>query len=202
MAAPTLPGVSCPKCGYSLRGLKGADVVCPECGTALDVVELIRHRPMDRLDNPVYRRVARPAIMLACGLALFTVMVLIVGGYRPDSTWMNVLAVAVLVTWMAPLAVVLASMDRQLIWLMALLHIVYLGIAILVLGGVVGFILSVIGFAQSMAVNDAAGAVRRAAGALVSAAVALGSFWPLRQLDRYVGRRCLAHLLMHDRHSY
>jgi len=202
MAETPSPGVSCPNCGYSLRGLAGVDVVCPECGIHLDVAELIRHRPLDRLDNPVYRRAARPAIMLACGLALFAVMLFIVGGYRPDSLWINGFAMAVLIAWMIPLAIALATMHGSFIWLTFLLHLVYVGIVIGVLGGVAWFILDVIRCTQSIAASDMTGAIRQAIGSMVAAVIAIVSLSILRRLDRHIGRRCLRLLLTDGRYSY
>lgn len=64
-------GLMCPNCGYSLRGLPSHR--CPECGTQIDVRQLVR--PWTRLRPPRFTGEERPLpdfglSCAACGAAL------------------------------------------------------------------------------------------------------------------------------------
>lgn len=55
----------CPECEYSLRGLSGEVVVCPECGRAIDLVSLLNSRWEGSWHNlPTFQAVVRPVFML------------------------------------------------------------------------------------------------------------------------------------------
>ena len=64
--------LACPKCAYSLRGLWGDAVICPECGSRCELVELLQRGRSLRLRLPPRHTVAvLPALTLAvtCGAA-------------------------------------------------------------------------------------------------------------------------------------
>src|SRR5688572_12808451 len=53
--------LACPACAYSLRGLEGDDITCPECGLEINVPALISQqwsRPW--WEAPLYNTIALP----------------------------------------------------------------------------------------------------------------------------------------------
>ena len=54
--------LACPNCEYNLRGLSGAEVSCPECGTLCNVAQLVSRRWTRPWWNaPHFNRVIVPA---------------------------------------------------------------------------------------------------------------------------------------------
>jgi len=46
LADQILNDLACPQCQYNLRGLRGAFVICPECGLGCDVAQMIARQWM------------------------------------------------------------------------------------------------------------------------------------------------------------
>ncbi|MCH6550701.1 MAG: hypothetical protein IH804_01640 [Planctomycetes bacterium] len=70
--------LTCPQCDYSLQGLAGDLVTCPECGTTSDLPKLILRwgfRPWYRA--PGFSRILRPLVWPGIGfwLILFVLAV-------------------------------------------------------------------------------------------------------------------------------
>src|SRR3954465_11873233 len=61
-----LKGATCPRCRYSLRGLR--DPVCPECGTQLTVQALSRPRGLAAARELVGERVISSPLRILAGL--------------------------------------------------------------------------------------------------------------------------------------
>ena len=60
---------TCPGCEYSLRGLSGEVITCPECGLIVDLVSLLKSQwtgPWHKL--PTFKAIVRPVFILMCGL--------------------------------------------------------------------------------------------------------------------------------------
>ena len=57
---------TCPACEYSLRGLPGEVVICPECGQTIDIVQFVTtHWDGSWHQVPTFKTIRRPAYFLA-----------------------------------------------------------------------------------------------------------------------------------------
>src|SRR5437763_4674843 len=110
----------CPNCEYSLRGLSGAYITCPECGAFCDVVEIIRHQPIDYFQIPEYRRMAAPAVSLIVGAFALILLAALIG----DVGWVAMVGgTGVLIWWAVKMAAATANgSGAEALRLIVLLH--------------------------------------------------------------------------------
>lgn len=62
-------GLACPTCQYSLRGLPGDDVTCPECGGGINIPELVASKwTGPRICAPLYNMLIIPLVWSFLGI--------------------------------------------------------------------------------------------------------------------------------------
>lgn len=180
----------CPRCEYSLRGLEGDPVTCPECGARVNVTALIAGTwkgPL--LRAPLMNVVALPAAW-AVGM-----LIVLLGALIGTAGWMDVppplawayLAIAA-VGWILMFVLAVRRFGaREAIPLAILYHGPLLGYAI---GGVVAAA-SAIALVLSARRRD----LDEVPGALTALVVSIGVLWLLNRLERFIAIRCLRHHL-------
>jgi len=153
--------LACPTCEYNLRGLRGAVVECPECGTRCDVAELIARK----WTGPWYRApglmmLELPAVVVSVGLSF---VVFMPGMAEPAPAAVGIVIVLVLWGWMAYLDV-----RRFGLWtglgMIAVAHGVTFAYVVGVLGGLISVIFLVVdavdrGFVRPSAVVIVVGCI-------------------------------------------
>src|SRR5690606_65980 len=66
----------CPQCRYSLQGLSGRIVVCPECGTASEIARMVMERWDHKIyEVPYYGMAVRPVVVAFLGVPALALLV-------------------------------------------------------------------------------------------------------------------------------
>jgi hypothetical protein len=188
-AADIREGLTCPECEYSLRGLPGDEVTCPECGRHLNLARLVASRwthPWHKA--PLYDLLAVPlAVAFAVTIAT-AIAVAMVSAFRSD--WLVVFAVVLIGAgcWAASLRLVRKRFgSAEGVHLALLVHIV---LPMYVFGA-----MGVIGFGVKIS-SDVANSVTRALPfdllilLLCVSAIVIG-----RVIERFVAGRCIRRFL-------
>jgi hypothetical protein len=174
----------CPNCQYSLRGLPGDDVQCPECGTKVNIAALVSATWMRPWwEAPLYNTLAWP---LAWVIFAF-IGVLVVGGASLRSPFAAEIVLAAsaggIVVWLF----LLAYMQHRFgspegIWLALLLHVV---VPFYMFGmvGAIGMTIKLIGEIRELWIVTLYNAI--------GLSLFVGMFLGGRMIERFVGRRCI-----------
>ena len=183
--------LACPQCEYNLRGLSGAIVTCPECGTRCDAAEAISRKwtgPWFRA--PGFLGLSSPvAVLFVYGLMTFVCLF----NYHSLSDlfrewWWQVLTGLGVVTWIALLVTAVRRFGSlNGIWLSLLGHILFATyvVGLFVAISVLGMMVVLIGEIDAASVGRGALALL---GALVLVILA-------RLGERFMARRCIRQYL-------
>lgn len=194
--------IRCPSCNYSLRGLPGVVVTCPECGEPCDLPEIIRRRRIDRWRNPEYRVLSAPAATFTVGMVVWLLFSGLLGR-RADLSAVAVAGLVVLAVWILRLAAsIFQRADPEALRLIMLLHLVYVGFPVLVVGGFGVFIGKLVSMVDAIDARNLDLALGQGVLAAAAGMVSLGSAPLLRWIDRSVGRVCIRRLIERDRTAY
>lgn len=189
------PAVNCPKCGYSLRGLPGVVVRCPECGTQSYLPELIARHRRDWSSNRLYNLLGNAAITLPAAAAALVLPTIWLGLRNPLTMAFLACGLGLLGVWVGLLARIFAACGaREAIRLSVLMHVLvvcFVVSAILAPIATVLFAMFVFGFTDS----DSAVCLRLLIGIAVALGAALGGLKLCHFIDRAIGLRCIAHEL-------
>lgn len=91
--------LACPACGYNLRGLPGAVVTCPECGTVCDVATLVTEQwTQSWWKAPGFNVIIGPAATLMVGVVL-TLLAIALSSTQLMSPWFAVIFAVVVVSY-------------------------------------------------------------------------------------------------------
>lgn len=149
--------LSCPQCEYSLRGLEGAVVTCPECGFEVDVVQAVTSRwskPWHRA--PGLNRLLMPLVWLVCA----SMGVILLWAFEAQSWsrsppwWTIAAATAVIALWALWLYRIRGALENGLAVPLSLLgHAIFagylLGIGMMISGLVQAYIALQFGLAAA-----------------------------------------------------
>lgn len=134
--------LECPACSYSLRGLGGDDIICPECGVAISVPRLVSQRwTRPWWEAPLYNTIALP---LAWAFLMFVGVIASIGFVESSQTENgHVVVIAVFgfaaISWIGWLNFVARKFgSTEAIWLACLVHLVlpaYIGGIAFMIGG-------------------------------------------------------------------
>jgi hypothetical protein len=188
--------LACLRCEYSLRGLPGAIVTCPECGLEHDVALVIARQwrePWHRA--PKFNRLIYPLAWLFCGglagwLPLFILDM--ERGHSPYGVVSILAAVVVAVGW----ALLLLSAHRALtvasgLALALLAHALFAGYIV----GIVIMIWGALGTA--VAVMSGGGPVWVAAMiAAIVVGIGCGLVWACQRGEKYIASHCIRNHLL------
>lgn len=175
---------TCPSCQYSLRGLPGDDVQCPECGTKVNIAALVSAtwlRPW--WEAPLYNTLAIP---LAWVIVAF-IGVVVVGSASMHSHIAGELVLAAcggaIVVWLF----LLAYMQHRFgspegIWLALLLHLV-VPFYMVGLVGAIGMAIKLLAEIRELWIVTLYNAI--------GLSLFVGLFLAGRFIERFVGRRCI-----------
>ncbi len=196
-------GLVCPACGYSLVGLRGPIIQCPECGTTCDINHIIKHARIDWFRNSQYQMLSRPPMVISAG-GLICLLLAVAFGLNPvTGSLVSFIACITILIWTIMLAIIMIREgDVEILWLLILLHVVYVGFVVLVLGAMITFVIMAIRVVDAIGQNQTASAVVAAATAIAACGIGMGSLMALRALDRYVGRRCIRRDILRDHVEY
>jgi hypothetical protein len=189
--AATGPDVHCPACGYSLRGLPGLVVRCPECGTQSYIPELIARRRRDWANNRLYNLLGNAALTLPAALAAIVLPPLWLEPRSPLAILLILCGLGLLGVWFGLMGRIFGSCrSLEAIRLTALMQVLVLCFVVSAILApiVVLFAMLVGGFPK----NDAAAVLRLLVGAAVAVGAGLGGLRFCRYLDRAIGLRCIA----------
>ncbi|MHC4989540.1 MAG: hypothetical protein ACYTGC_01040, partial [Planctomycetota bacterium] len=181
--------LACPGCGYSLRGLQGVVVTCPECGSPCDRASMITGRwrgPWHKA--PGFSRLLWP-VTWGFMLGLVTLFTAASGSHGRQTLALLVLAVG---GWIALLVMVRRDLRNGLAIPLALLaHLLLFGY----LAGVLAIVLAVVRIGLLGWPRGTTGL----ANVLVWGAVIVASvvwMWACRRGERFIAQQCIReHLL-------
>lgn len=177
-------GLTCPACQYSLRGLLGDDINCPECGQRMNIPGLMSAKwSKPWWEAPLYNTLALPV----CWAALAVLVLMVIGTLSRDIAHPRATALA----WTAFAAIawlfLLAYMQKRFgsaegIWLSLLLHLVVPFYLVGIIGALGMTIRFVSGLRTLWIVSLYNG---------LGLALFLGLIIAARLLERFVGQRCI-----------
>jgi hypothetical protein len=172
----------CPRCEYSLRGLPGSRITCPECGSACDLAALVMRRwigPWTRA--PGYGRIVGPVGWLTIGM--WPVAVAGVGelanGARPVFT--SLLAAIWLAGWLLLLWRLRGFMPGG----------AAVGLSILAHGLFVGYLVGVVAGVALVIRALSAGPGLVMILSFAAAAVAVALLFACRRGEQFIAERCI-----------
>lgn len=177
--------LACLECGYNLRGLRGDEVTCPECGTTFDVAELIMRQwigPWQRA--PGYGRLLGPVVVFSIGAVLAMYPLIIeLGENRFPVFSLGVLGVTA-VPWAILMHRLARGGSEERVWLALLAHLLLLGYA----GGAIGLVVA--GVSLILDFDPLA------APAMIAAMVVCGAIvYGCRRGEIYIANRCIRRYL-------
>jgi hypothetical protein len=184
--------LACPHCTYSLRGLPGDVVTCPECGNGIDIARLVALRWTGRwFRAPMFALLSLPLAVIVVGFILLGVLLGVAASLGADSVGAGLLIAGplfIFAVWVAGLALVTRRFGSgEGLWLSILCHAIFAGYFV----GAPGFILLVVkviaSFAQGFGYVSLPGAVTAIGFAGLVATAYFG--------ERYVARRCIRRYL-------
>jgi hypothetical protein len=174
----------CPQCEYSLRGLAGDEVNCPECGMHVNIASLITAKwTKPWWDAPLYNTLALPLAWVI--LSMLAAVVLFAATHRLNMSGELVLP------WLGLSAIVwvflLAYLQRRFgsaegIWLALLVHLVVPFYMIGILGAI-GMTVALLANLHALWVVS----LYNFFGLLLFVAL----FISARLIERFVGHRCI-----------
>jgi predicted hydrolase (HD superfamily) len=191
--------IACPACGYLLRGLRGLDITCPECGRECDVIEAASLRRSDWSSCPPYARMQALAICFYIIVVPVTVSVMaaIMTGTAASPAPMAVALSAMVATggwWLWSFSRAAGALPGQRgVWALLLLHALipaYIAAAACAMLAVT--LLLVLIFA---AMRSQWWAVAGQSALFAVAAGGLMCGWLAYRADQWIGRACLRHHL-------
>ena len=190
--AAASPDVQCPACGYSLRGLPGVVVRCPECGRQWDLPELIARRRRDWTSNRLYGLLGNAGVTLLAALLIVLLVPVTAAIHALAAVVVFLCGLAMLGFWFSLIVRVFqcsrVSEAIMLIVLMQILVAMFIICGVLLLPGLLALAGGAIDamFSQRPLVALAISAVGAA-----TVGVAIGGLLICRRLDRFIGRRCI-----------
>lgn len=186
------PAVNCPACGYSLRGLPGVVVRCPECGTQSYLPELIAQRRRDWSSNRLYNRLGNAAITLPAAAAAIALPPIWLGLRNPLTMAFMACGLGLLGVWWGLLARIFAACGaREAIRLTVLMQV--LVVCFLFSSLIAPFAMVIFAVVVGSTTRDAATLLLRLLiGSAVGFGAVLGGLKLCRYVDRAIGLRCIA----------
>ncbi len=185
LAAQIQDELVCPECQYSLRGLPGEIVICPECGNPANIASLVAsHWRGPWYRAPLYNTLALPLAwgFLASMFSLIALVIVYRNDTPPDAVF-YVLMLLISGGWVALLVFVWRKFgSREGLWLALLLHAVlpaYTLGAVAVIGMIIKIVVD-FGSYRWLLPYDCLWLV-----------VSLGIIVGARLTERFVGRRCI-----------
>ena len=191
---PTREELCCLSCDYSLRGLPGDVVTCPECGARWNVIRLqTLVRVLSWHDTPGMGKMWAPAWWLFC---CSIVMLVVIFAFPPSAeatAWVVALIVTMLAGWilfLRPNYTFFNDVKGLLICILA--HGVFVGylvgILLLLTTAVVG----------CFSYYDAQIFIPPFVVAVVGTALAVASLFTAYRATKYIGRQCLRQHLRNE----
>src|SRR5262245_4005624 len=182
--------LKCPSCAYSLRGLPGDQITCPECGLAINVAQLTAAK----WRGPWYRAPVLNTLALPVAWALFAPVVSMIpvfmASHRNNTApmWLILFSfVVVVLGWIGLLALAVRRFgSAEAVWLSLLLHAVFVIYAL----GIIGTVSMIISVLINLPTATLA-AIFNGLGVVVCVAVIVAA----RLLDRFVAYRCIRRYL-------
>ena len=176
--------VVCPQCQYSLRGLPGNDVQCPECGTRVNIASLITAKWLKPWwEAPLYNTLALP---LAWVILAFLGVIVVAAATRYSPIAPEIVLVASgsgIVVWLFLLGYMHHRFgSAEGIWLALLLHMV-VPFYMFGLVGTIGLTIKLLAEIREVWVLTLYNAV--------GMAFFVGLFVGARLTERFVGHRCI-----------
>ncbi len=179
--------LACPQCDYSLRGLGGDIVTCPECGTTCDLPKLLLRRwigPWYRA--PGFNRIILPLVWPGIGGWVILLALVLELQFAHPPVWTSVVAFVVLTGWLLSLWLASNLMPgNRALWLSALAHVLFVGYLIAVVGSI-----WLIG-AASFAGSPGTGAMLIVGLVPLAALAYLG-----RKGEKFIAERCIREYLI------
>lgn len=175
--------LTCPGCGYSLRGLAGDVATCPECGMRCDLAKLVMRSWIGPwYEAPGFGRILFPLVWPGFGWwVLLLVWTVEVHAYGRLPVFTVLLAALLAAGWVWSMWRLRRQMPGGAAILLALFaHAILLGHLVA--------LLAVIVFVVQAAF---AGSLRHAAPMLAGAAVSIGLIWLCRRGQRFIAERCI-----------
>lgn len=175
--------LTCPQCDYLLRGLEGAVVICPECGTRCDITLMMtRQWTAPWFRAPGFTKLMLPLTWLAVWSMGLVLGLLYETLEVRDVPYVSLcLYASVLVGWIALLRWVRNTGGEGKGWKLALLaHVLF-----------AGYIVSI--FALLMMVIEAftMGYWVMAVILLAMSALPMGLLWLMRRGEKYIAKQCI-----------
>ncbi len=179
--------LTCPQCDYSLQGLAGDLVTCPECGTTCDLPKLILRwgfRPWYRA--PGFSRILRPLAWPGIGF-WFILFVLAVeqSSVAHPPIWTSGLAIVVFAAWLRAMWRVWKVLPGgRALWLSLLAHATLAGYLAAVVASfwLVGTLLR--------------GGAQRAMVLLVWVLPIIGLAYACRRGEKFIAQQCIRQYLL------
>ena len=180
--------LACPQCQYNLRGLRGPDVHCPECGLAINVAKLIASQWKGSWWTvPRLKAVESPTILAAAAGLFLGVVAQKATSQNTDPEVLLICAVVggiITLLWLASLLTLWLRTRRwayvrlslQSLWFAP----AWYALAVLPLMGV-----------GILAAGLGTGALLQAVSGAMLLIVAAVVFWACRLGDRWLAERCL-----------
>jgi hypothetical protein len=179
--------LSCPQCGYSLRGVPGDVGTCPECGTECDLTRMIVNRWTDPWYHaPRFHRILAPLVTVSLGMWGILLVFAIEMASKRTPTVTAVAAGGLVLAWL-----VLMWRLRNL-----MLDGAAMSLALLAHGIFAGYVVSVAGTFWLLWLAGTSGSWMVATPALVSVVPLVGLFWAGRRGEKYIAGRCIRQYLV------
>ncbi|MDY7110573.1 MAG: hypothetical protein SYC29_18225 [Planctomycetota bacterium] len=187
------PDVHCPNCGYSLRGLPGLVVRCPECGVQSYIPELMARRRRDWAENTLYNLLGNAAITLPIALAAIALPPVWLGLRSPLAIAIMTCGLALVGVWFGLLGRIFGTCGAmEAIRLTFLMQVLVFCFVVCGLVAPISIILLLQTVVSGLSFDDVTGFLRWLIGTGLAAGLALGGLRFCRYLDRAIGLRCIA----------
>jgi hypothetical protein len=179
--------LSCPQCGYSLRGVAGDVGTCPECGTECDLTRMIVNRWTDPWYHaPKFNQVLAPLVTVSLGVWGVLLVLAIEMALKRTPAYTAVAAGGLVLAWL-----VLMWRLRNL-----MLDGAAMSLALLAHGIFAGYVVSLAGTIWLLWLAGTSGSWMVATPALVSVVPLVGLAWAGRRGEKYIARRCIRQYLV------
>jgi hypothetical protein len=179
--------LSCPQCGYSLRGVPGDVGTCPECGVECDLTRMIVNQWTGPWYHaPKFNQVLAPLATVSFGVWGVLIVFAIELGLQRTPTYTALAAGVLAVAWM------------WLTWRLRNLMLdgAAMSLALLAHGIFAGYIVSLVGIIWLIWLAITAGSWMVAAPSLVSVLPLVGLAWAGRRGEKYIAQRCIRQYLV------
>lgn len=188
-------GILCPVCGYSLRGLAGRVVACPECGAECDIAKIVTRKWLGPwYQAPGVNTLARPAaVIIVLALLLANLPGLREEGWLPVTVGRATVIVVLLclVAWGVLMRRAYRVFgDMRGIWLPLFVHALLVGYVVGVVGASCGGVYALTAVARGNAIDTLA--------SIVACAVGTALFYACRRGERYIAEQCIREYLARE----